>query len=161
MFFNRKEALENKAITYNGRPCKYCGGTERYSSTTSCVPCAKALAKENKRIYTKNNADKVNAYNRKRYTNLSESEKLLRNRKQQLSLYGLTMEQYNVMLIEQNGVCKICGKPEKSSSKGVLSVDHDHSTGNVRGLLCDTCNRGLGHFYDNISLLYNAIEYLK
>lgn len=74
----------------------------------------------------------------------------------------MTLEQYNAMLIEQKGVCAICGKSEEVSPKGVLSIDHDHTTGKVRGLLCDTCNRGgLGHFYDNVSLLRNAIKYLK
>lgn len=51
--------------------------------------------------------------------------------------------------------CMICGREEK------LVVDHDHATGNIRGLLCNHCNRGLGHFGDNIQFLDNAIRYLK
>ena len=73
----------------------------------------------------------------------------------------MTVEQYDAMLIGQNYVCAICNKSEKSSTKGVLFIDHDHKTGKVRGLLCDTCNRGLGYFYDDKSLLRNAVEYLK
>ncbi len=57
-------------------------------------------------------------------------------------------------LVDQKS-CMICGKEEK------LVVDHDHETGNVRGLLCNHCNRGLGHFRDNIQFLDNAISYLK
>lgn len=51
--------------------------------------------------------------------------------------------------------CMICGKAEK------LVVDHDHETGKVRGLLCNHCNRGLGHFRDNTQFLEDAIKYLK
>ena len=48
----------------------------------------------------------------------------------------------------------ICGKDEK------LVVDHDHKTGKVRGLLCNHCNRGLGHFRDNVKFLEDAVKYL-
>lgn len=68
------------------------------------------------------------------------------------------------MLIEQDGLCKICSKelylfsPKKSTT---AHVDHDHKTGKVRGLLCQECNTGLGKFNDNVGLFYRAIEYLK
>lgn len=71
--------------------------------------------------------------------------------------YGLTQKEYTEMLDKQKGVCAICG--------GVctrrLAVDHDHETGKVRGLLCNNCNRGLGHFQDNVGFLDAAIRYLK
>ena len=51
--------------------------------------------------------------------------------------------------------CSICGREDK------MVVDHDHLSGNVRGLLCNHCNRGLGHFRDNIGFLESAIKYLK
>lgn len=70
--------------------------------------------------------------------------------------YNLTEEEYNDLLEEQNGQCLICGEtPEEP-----LAVDHDHATGVVRGLLCPQCNRGLGHFRDNIDYLQAAITYL-
>jgi len=80
--------------------------------------------------------------------------------------YGITLEDYNKMLESQNNVCMICGKNETHkhniSSKYVdLAVDHDHSTGKVRGLLCTYCNVGLGAFKDNKELLQKAIEYLN
>ena len=111
--------------------------------------------------WVEKNREKVNASNRKKYNSLSPEEKIKRNRKQQISLYGLTVDQYDAMLMEQNYVCAICEKPEKSSSKKVLSIDHDHTTGKVRGLLCDTCNSGLGHFFDNLDFLESAVLYLK
>lgn len=64
-----------------------------------------------------------------------------------LTRYGITSEQYRGMLKQQDYVCAICGKEEFQSS--CLSVDHDHKTGEVRGLLCHICNRKLGEWEDN------------
>lgn len=80
--------------------------------------------------------------------------------------YGLTRELYEEMLANQGGVCAICGCPERSITKKggkvrALAVDHDHATGEVRGLLCGMCNNGLGNFKDNPALLESAIQYLN
>ena len=84
-------------------------------------------------------------------------------RNTRLSRYGITIDDYNLMYAEQNGCCKICGihALEMTDAKSFLSVDHCHETGEVRGLLCDSCNMGLGKFYDNIDNLLSAVEYLK
>jgi Recombination endonuclease VII len=74
--------------------------------------------------------------------------------------YNITIEQYDEMLNKQNNCCKICGINQNELNK-CLVIDHDHITNIVRGLLCDKCNRGLGHFNDNVDLLQNAIKYLK
>lgn len=74
--------------------------------------------------------------------------------------YGIDLEQYNSMLKKQNCSCAICGKSETEESCD-LAVDHCHSNGNIRGLLCKACNKGLGLFSDNPQLLYKAISYLK
>lgn len=71
--------------------------------------------------------------------------------------FGITLDQYNEMLVEQNGVCAICGKIDKFQA---LSVDHSHQSGKVRGLLCSSCNNGLGRFKDSHEILQKAIEYL-
>lgn len=71
--------------------------------------------------------------------------------------YGLSDEQYQQMLLFQDGCCAICGK--KSSQ--TLCIDHDHATGIVRGLLCRRCNRGLGFFNDDEALLHIAAVYLQ
>ena len=68
------------------------------------------------------------------------------------------------MLEKQNGVCKICGDKETTSENGVtrrLAVDHCHSTGKVRGLLCGKCNKSLGGFKDSKELLLKVINYLE
>ena len=65
---------------------------------------------------------------------------------------------YKEMLSEQNGRCAICGC---KAGKRCLAIDHDHKTNVVRGLLCHSCNVGLGHFRDSTKLLEAAISYLK
>jgi hypothetical protein len=80
--------------------------------------------------------------------------------------FGITLEQYNQMLKEQNGVCAICGNSEKIIDKRInriisLAIDHDHQTGKVRGLLCNTCNHLLGLANDNFEITKNATDYLK
>lgn len=73
--------------------------------------------------------------------------------------YGLTKEEYLNILEDQNHCCKICKNKELFYQK--LIVDHNHNTGKVRGLLCSSCNQGLGKFKDNIEALKEAIEYLQ
>lgn len=79
--------------------------------------------------------------------------------------YGLTVAEYNALLRKQGGVCAICGMDEPNShgrtgKKFRLSVDHCHSTGRVRGLLCQKCNRAIGLLGDNPILMRKAISYL-
>ena len=73
--------------------------------------------------------------------------------------YGLTVEEYQAMEQTQGGLCAICKGPPCGRYKR-LHVDHDHTTGKVRGLLCFTCNTLLGHAKDQISRLENAALYL-
>lgn len=78
--------------------------------------------------------------------------------------YGLTLAQYETMLAAQGGGCAICGAPPSSTQnygRERLAVDHDHSSGAVRGLLCAACNKGLGHFLDSVESLARAIVYLQ
>jgi hypothetical protein len=81
-------------------------------------------------------------------------------RKHTVKKYGLTLEQYDELFNKQEGKCAICGK-HQSELKQALCVDHDHITKKVRGLLCITCNRGIGYLNDNIQLLSQAINYLN
>jgi hypothetical protein len=76
------------------------------------------------------------------------------------SLYGLTETTYQKLLASQGGVCAICKNPETIKNRR-LGVDHCHKSGKVRGLLCDSCNTGLGRFRDSVPLLRRAIRYLE
>lgn len=81
--------------------------------------------------------------------------------KRRLKLYfNMSIEQYNELLTKQNNCCAICGKNSKEFNK-LLAVDHDHETGEVRGLLCSNCNTGIGMLQDSTKLLDKAKEYLK
>lgn len=73
--------------------------------------------------------------------------------------YGLTREQYDAMLEAQGGTCAICRNPPTATR--MLDVDHCHGTQKVRGLLCTSCNNGLGRFKDNPELLKRAAIYLE
>jgi hypothetical protein len=78
--------------------------------------------------------------------------------------YGITIEQYNAMEVQQGGVCAICKQPETQERNGVkyrLAVDHCHKTGNVRGLLCFKCNSAMGSFEKRDVPLANVEKYLE
>lgn len=76
-------------------------------------------------------------------------------------MFNISTEEFNILLKKQVGVCAICKQEERLDRYSYLSVDHCHETGKIRGLLCSSCNRGLGLFQDKISSLENAISYLK
>ena len=71
--------------------------------------------------------------------------------------YGVTLADYNRMYKEQKGGCKICGRRPKRR----LHVDHDHTTGVVRGLLCSSCNLALGLLSEDSSVVEKVVRYLK
>jgi hypothetical protein len=75
--------------------------------------------------------------------------------------YNMEPGDYDVMLESQGGVCKICHSTETGRGDQWFVVDHCHKTNKIRGLLCNTCNRALGLFKDDISYLEQAIHYLK
>lgn len=96
-------------------------------------------------------------HNRKNYEKDKEKVyiRLLKSR------YGLTFEQYNEILKQQNYKCIICGKTKKENIRR-LNVDHNHQTGYIRGLLCNFCNsRLIGHSCDNKNCTINLIKYLQ
>ena len=85
-----------------------------------------------------------------------------RNRMLKLN-FGITLEEYNEIFNQQDGVCAICETAETGTRNGApitLAVDHCHDTGEIRGLLCRQCNSALGWFKDDRELLYKALMYL-
>ncbi len=152
-----------------------------------CRRCksVKVLSEENFRLETQNREGKKTLYLKKvcraceysartewgrknhEHVNASRRSSLTfeRRLKHSLSRYGLTLDQYDILLESQNGVCKICKNPEtrkhQSGRVKKLSVDHDHDTMRVRGLLCSRCNAGIGLLGEKSSALFAAAEYLK
>lgn len=74
------------------------------------------------------------------------------------SKYGLTLEEYHALVEKQGSACAICGS---SGDARALHVDHHHGTGEIRGLLCNNCNRCLGLMRDDVVVLRSAIAYLE
>lgn len=96
-------------------------------------------------------------------TNLKQyhSNNRLRARNYKLKKdFGITIDQFDALAVQQNNLCAICNKPQLEHKK-YLSVDHCHKTDKIRGLLCEACNLGLGHFKDDIELLLKAVNYLN
>lgn len=73
--------------------------------------------------------------------------------------FGITIEKYEELVASVGSRCQICGA-EGSENGHRLAIDHDHATGEIRGILCKACNVALGRFRDNPALLVAAIAYL-
>jgi Recombination endonuclease VII len=109
------------------------------------------------RAFHKRHKTKINAKKRLRYAADSD----LRERRRARGLkarYGMTIREYNILFKKQKGRCAICGQKPKGKR---LYVDHCHRTKQVRFLLCDRCNRGIGFFHDDPSLLRSAAACLS
>ena len=103
----------------------------------------------------------VRESNREQKKNMEPSKKKEYGRRNKLKQsYGITLEQYNEMLVAQNHKCAICGKDEAEVHINRLYVDHCHTTGKVRGLLCHQCNFAIGLLGDSVNNALNAAAYL-
>lgn len=85
-----------------------------------------------------------------------EKMKLIKRRSILKTKYGITLEEYQNLLKEQENKCAICKREEVQ-----LCIDHDHVTGKTRGLLCHACNRAIGLLKENEQILINAINYVN
>lgn len=110
--------------------------------------------------YIEKNRDKVKERLKNYYKTNYSKIKIKQKHTELKRIYGITLNEYNQLLKEQNDSCFICQK-HQSNFKRKLAVDHDHKTGKVRGLLCHNCNTSLGKFNDDTIVLKRAIEYLE
>jgi len=118
---------------------------------TYCIECRK----EYNRAWERKNREQ-----RRECRQLPENKK--KNKKiARLKKYGLTLDQWNQMREDQKHKCLICHTHEKDCQQETLCVDHCHSTGKVRGLLCHNCNRGIGLMNDCPENVKRALEYLS
>ena len=122
----------------------------------------------NQREYYKTHREKISAYKREYYQTHKEKIKAYRfnhkekNKKYHLkSLYGLSLTDFDNLLLAQNNKCPICGQPLDLQKPKNVVVDHSHKTGKVRGILCSNCNKALGFLKDNPEYAYNASIYLE
>ena len=101
-----------------------------------------------------------------KYLKRYDSKRMICRKKHTVKRYGLTIEDYDKMSQAQKHVCAICRRPETVINKNpsrvnALSVDHCHLTGDIRGLLCSSCNRGIGYLGEDPNNLNRAARYLR
>ena len=186
IFSDSKECTKCKEIKLFSDFHKYTKSPDGYKHfCKSCVREYDLAEDDSKRIMPRKlQGEKIHCRKCERYLDKTDFPKLRKNGKYltytyclecdnlighlgNLKKYGLTKDDYVDMEKSQNGVCKICGEPEKHKKR--LSVDHDHaccsgskSCGKcIRGLLCSDCNRALGSVKDNIKILQTMIEYIN
>lgn len=122
---------------------------------SACSDCAKAIAAQ----WRIDNLEK-SIENGKKWRKEHPDRMASSSRKQKLKFkYGMTPDDYTNMAQQQGQCCAICGNHMDLLPKGLV-VDHDHETGKVRGLLCNSCNSLLGYAKDSIDNLNSAIRYL-
>lgn len=107
--------------------------------------------------YRAENKEKWLAYNREYQRKRAAADPNYWRKKDLRRLYGLTIEEYEAMLVAQDHKCAICRGEFINDRR---CVDHDHRTGQVRGILCDLCNVGVAFFGDDPWCLMKVIEYL-
>lgn len=134
----------------------------RTSALPICSGCNKAhpreaMARQSRHLCKPCATAKVAAWkaeNPERYAHAQRSSHLRKN-------YGMTIEQFDVMFQRQGGKCAICHEAPADPRGFKPHVDHCHTTGKVRGILCGRCNKALGQFKDDATLLRRAIHYLE
>ena len=135
--------MENGGIP-KGEFCSKCGKVRDGSHASYCIECFTAYQIQ----WNMENAEK---------------RAVIRRRSHLKSLYGISTEEFEAMLSEQAGLCLICNSvmslTEKTGGR-MVHVDHNHDTGDVRGLLCSRCNQGLGCFDDSPDLMVAAAAYI-
>lgn len=154
----KKESNAPLLLTLSSKRCSCCGEVKptteftkkkhgKWGFESGCKECNNKRSKK----YRIDNQEKYKRMNRNR---------MLKYR------YGLTLEDLEKMLRDQDNKCVICGREiflhgTSVDKNKIAHVDHDHKTDKVRGLLCKTCNTGLGGFMDNTEYLLSVISYLN
>ena len=157
--------------------CRGCGKLKPIKSRGLCVKCAQRNVRNGHTNYTRPiKGTKLCTICGRKPVHAKDRctacyGKLLRERNPDKFLnaelkknYGITLEVYNEILENQNGKCALCGAEANDTINGKvarLAVDHNHETGEIRGLLCGNCNRGIGNLQDSTEILTKAIDYLQ
>ena len=134
--------------------CSHCkkseGSVVFHKGQHQCIGCHKQF--RTKHSYLSDH--KRELANAKRRGNPKEREYRLKKN------HNISQEQYNTIFNNQSGCCAIC-KTHQSELKLILRVDHNHMTNEIRGLLCNDCNRGIGLLKDSDSILEQALDYIN
>jgi hypothetical protein len=171
--YTKERALKNKTKIYAidktvGKVCRQCG-IEKTLEDFNLHFGNKDLHRHECRACQKENQQKhypliKDEWNERRRAQKDDPVIQQKRHHQHLKRnFGITREDYRIMLHSQNGSCAICGSDKPGINGKTIknfAVDHDHATGKVRALLCENCNQGLGNFLDKPTLLRQAAEYL-
>ncbi len=164
--------------TKNDERIKYCCADCRISDRNKNKYSTQWTRENRERVikYRQSRYEQRNAKRRQQYAENEKLRELYREKARQWHRnnpekkkdqqlrenFGISLVDYQELLAKQDGKCAICGSAtSKAKSAKYLYVDHDHNTGEIRGLLCNNCNFALGHFNDNVNLLLKAIQYLR
>lgn len=143
-FYQCTQCKETKTLDHFGK--------RKHSSTGRRTRCKNCECKNTRRWY-----HSIDEEARQQY--VQKHSHSTRNRRIK-SKFGIDVTMYDELFEKQNGVCAICGNPQNRKDTKHLSIDHCHTTGNVRALLCNSCNLGIGQFQDNEMFILSAIQYL-
>lgn len=136
-----------------------------------CRPCFRKFSRERQYRWRQEHPEQWKITRDKAWAKRAADPDYLRQKREREAerVYGLTAEEFHRLLQAQDGNCAICGLPPRGRANGRarpereprLHVDHDHTTGRVRGLLCGNCNTMIGLAGEDPKVLLKAVEYLK
>lgn len=172
-----QELLSKWSVEIQDKPCAKCGAIDR-NEQGSCNPCRRKRGRERNRLKDRSHLLCSRCKKRPRVDGkccekclerIANGSPMAMERPKEYikdwtlkERYGVSLKQFEEMAAAQNGLCYICKDPERSGlNQEWLSVDHDHSDGRVRKILCRKCNSGLGMFGDDPERIARAVEYLN
>lgn len=183
VFGYRYKCKECTYLATKNRPCKIHGNVEDRQPSGKCTLCAlsafKALNKvrdedrdtfnEKQRLKKEANPEWAAQEEKRKYANkVANHGNEVINERQKASFYGVSVNEFRQLFIDQDNKCAICNQPETRIFKkggemkvARLCLDHNHDTGKIRQLLCYACNTAIGWMKEDIKRLQSAIEYLK
>lgn len=144
-------------MPYKDRGKKNENAKKYYHQVLKISPEYKKKAYQTNQRWRNNNLEKVRKW--RRDWSKQNPDKVFAQKLR--STYGISLETYQILLDIQNKVCAICGKEEPNKKYKTLGVDHNHNTGQIRGLLCTKCNTAIGLLNEDLDLINKVIIYLK
>lgn len=153
-------------VTFECAKCHTHKTKEKFPRRSRLPDGIEKTCKECRNLARTNTPSRSSEARHKEYVSNDNGDRYRRNRARRLTVLGVDYDWYFKQFSSQDGKCAICRKPEKrvnpkTGQTFLLAVDHDHNSGQVRGLLCTSCNKGLGLLGDTIESLEAALNYLR
>ena len=145
--------------------CKSCHAAESIKWHRSNADKRRAHTIAYQRNWRANNKEKTKEYGRRSYKKLTPEQKKQKAHKSRMrSLqrkYGISAENWQMLYERQGGLCALCRVPGRTGRHGILSVDHCHETGRIRGLLCTPCNSAIGILGESRERIARVLAYVS